>query len=67
MSNQTSPIFAEFKCPQCGGSHFGRDIGEVDGELRGLDTLRCHDEFHKACDWHGVWDEKSEPKDLEAK
>lgn len=42
-----------FKCPACGGAHFGRDTG---GDPPGpLATVRCHDEFTRGCTWRGLW------------
>ena len=52
MSN-TIPAFI---CPSCSGSHFGRDVVRgSDGQPLVLDTVQCHDEFAKGCNWRGVF------------
>lgn len=46
----------EFTCPECGGTHFGRDTkSDAQGIVRVLDTVRCHDEHGKGCAWKGEW------------
>lgn len=44
-----------FKCPECGGSHFGRDTSTLINKVVVLQTVRCHDEFRKGCKWRGEW------------
>ncbi len=42
-----------FKCPKCGGSHFGRDtFRNSEGIVDMLNTVHCHS---AGCNWHGVW------------
>lgn len=58
-----------FKCPKCGSSHFGRDIGK---DCVPLDTVRCHGDIGgkgkgwPMCDWRGVWPPKEEEKSDDA-
>ena len=53
-----------FKCPKCGGSHFGRDtFRNSEGIIDLLNTVRCHSD---GCDWHGVWTGKFDHARLHA-
>jgi hypothetical protein len=50
----------EFKCPKCGGPHFGRELSP-DGTP--MSTVRCHGESSAGpgrCDWRGVWPRNSD-------
>lgn len=51
-----------FRCPSCGGSHFGTTFPDATGWVNGRatrDTIlgeplrHCHDEFEKRCRWKG--------------
>lgn len=42
-----------FKCPECGGKHFGRDTEGSPAQV--LKTVKCHDEFKRGCKWAGEW------------
>lgn len=44
-----------FKCPECGGRHFGRVIEDEHGVKIVTDVLGCHDEFKRGCKWRGTW------------
>jgi hypothetical protein len=47
-------IESEFRCPSCGGGHFGRDITtSQDGRMVVSDDAHCHDEHKKGCNWVG--------------
>jgi glucose/arabinose dehydrogenase len=47
-------IESEFRCPSCGGGHFGRDVTtSPDGRMVVSDDAHCHDEHKKGCDWVG--------------
>lgn len=42
-----------FRCPLCGGSHFGRDTAaRPDGVVEVMATVRCH---APGCGWRGEW------------
>jgi hypothetical protein len=47
-------IESEFRCPSCGGGHFGRDvITSPDGRMVVSDDAHCHDEHKTGCNWVG--------------
>lgn len=55
----------EFKCPRCGGSHFGRSYSGPVTDPKTTSVIRCGDEFHTCCRWTGpdepdLWVEKAE-------
>lgn len=49
-----------FVCPQCNGTHFGRDIGGTNEHPLLLETVRCHDQHGKGCQWRGEWPPKED-------
>ena len=40
-----------FRCPRCGGSHFGSSFAG------GVQTVGCHDERERGCRWRGTLEE----------
>jgi hypothetical protein len=53
-----------FTCPRCESHYFGRVMGEVDGVIVPLETVRCHGsssgplfygDSRGRCGWRGVW------------
>jgi hypothetical protein len=44
----------EFRCPSCGGGHFGRDVTtSPDGRMVVSADAHCHDEHKTGCSWVG--------------
>jgi glucose/arabinose dehydrogenase len=47
-------IESEFRCPSCGGGHFGRDVTtSPDGRMVVSADAHCHDEHKEGCNWVG--------------
>jgi glucose/arabinose dehydrogenase len=47
-------IESEFRCPSCGGGHFGRDVTtSQDGRMVVSADAHCHDEHKTGCSWVG--------------
>lgn len=54
-------IIYNFKCPQCDGTHFGRDTAiDEAGAARVLNTVQCNDEHKAGCKWRGEWPRKTD-------
>jgi hypothetical protein len=47
--------FREFKCPECGGCHYGRMCDTVNGKTVATHLCHCNDEFGVRCKWKGIF------------